>query len=326
MVLRNSLEITTKNLGDRKEGIFPLIPHVAPIWPLDKRIEKIRARKASFWRRVRNKMIVLNFLQSLNPTMTDLFLQITNEEEEGSNIVTLIRNFQEEQRKKYQRLYKVQIDAFFRAENKKSEWDKLRDREWRTTTLPDVNSKRTSMLLTGKSEKLAETNGTARKTSCQSDIQIHKRLTEDPSNSKDPEQRKHKAQSFTTLKEEFSFQERHDEIYFPGIWQTGKRAQRPIHDPRFQRLLKVLIPPSNQTQNGFTDIDRGKVSRENENPLSARLGRKSPNEKCRETSSVAKPSDKNVSKPVGTRNKFARPVGGLWPDEIKTLIKVAKSC
>jgi len=323
MAVPNRREITTKNLGDRKEGIFPLIPHVAPICPLDKRIEKVRARKTSFWRRVRNKMIVLNFLQSLRPSMTDLFLQITNEEEQASNIVTLTRNFEEEQRKKFQRLYEIQIDAFFKAENKKSEWEKLRDREWRTTTLPDVNSTRISMLLTRKSEKLAETNGAAGKTRCQSD-----RLTEDASNSKDPEQRKHKAQSFRTLKERFSFQERNEEIYSPGIWQNSKSAEGPIHDPRFQRLLKALIPPSNQAENGFTKItntNHSKVSRENENALSARLGRKSPNEKWQETSRVVKSREKNVPKPLPTRNKFARPVGGLWPDEINALIKVAKS-
>lgn len=322
MAVSNRREITTKDPGDRKEGIFPLIPHVAPIWPLDKRIEKVRARKASFWKRVRNKMIVLNFLQSLSPTMTDLFLQITNEEEHASNIVTLTRNFEEEQRKKFQRLYEIQSDAFFRAENKKSEWDKVRDREWRTTTLPDVNSTGISMLLTRKSEKLAGRNGAAGKTRCQSD-----RLTEDASNSKHPEQRKHKAQSFRTLKERFSFQERNEEIYSPGIWQNSKRAEGPIHDPRFQRLLKALIPPSNQAQNGFTKItntNHDKVSREKENALSARLGRKSPNEKLRETR-VVKSSEKNVPKPVRTRNKFARPVGGLWPDEINALIKVAKS-
>lgn len=322
MAVSNRREITTKDPGDRKEGILPLIPHVAPIWPLDKRIEKVRARKASFWKLVRNKMIVLNFLQSLSPTMTDLFLQITNEEEHASNIVTLTRNFEEEQRKKFQRLHEIQSDAFFRAENKKSEWDKLRDREWRTTTLPDVNSTGISMLLTRKSEKLAGTNGAAGKTRCQSD-----RLTEDASNSKHPEQRKHKAQSFRTLKERFSFQERNEEIYSPGIWQNSKRAEGPIHDPRFQRLLKALVPPSNQAQNGFTKItntNHDKVSREKENALSARLGRKSPNEKLGETR-VVKSSEKNVPKPVRTRNKFARPVGGLWPDEINALIKVAKS-
>ena len=215
------------------------------------------------------------------------------------------------------------ISLLHKKKKKKSEWEKLRDREWRTTTLPDVNSTRISMLLTRKSEKLAETNGAAGKTRCQSD-----RLTEDASNSKDPEQRKHKAQSFRTLKERFSFQERNEEIYSPGIWQNSKSAEGPIHDHRFQRLLKALIPPSNQAENGFTKItntNHSKVSRENENALSARLGRKSPNEKWQETSRVVKSREKNVPKPLPTRNKFARPVGGLWPDEINALIKVAKS-
>ena len=319
--------ITAMNLSDTKDSIFPLISHVAPIWPLEKRIEKMKARKPTFWRLVRNKITVLRFLQSINPTMKGLFLQVTDEEELGSNIVALTRNFQEEQRKKYERMYEIQMEAYLRAEKKKSVWDKGRDREcateWRTTRESLANGKRTSTILTSKSLRLGEQTRATKKIRCQTDIQTRSHK-EDNTKS---QQRRYKAQSFRSLKEEFVFPERNDEIYLPQIYGNGKGAKRPINDPRFERLLNSLIPPPNNRGRELrnTNASRNKDAKEKESVSSDRLSGKNLHEKWQE-STATKHNDKNVSKSVHVnKTKFTRPVGGRWPDQIKNTVKLAKS-
>ncbi|KAJ7393379.1 hypothetical protein OS493_006350 [Desmophyllum pertusum] len=115
-----------------EEIIFPLIPHVTPIWPPEKRIENVKARRANFRRLVRNKMILFRFLQSINPTFKDLSSEVVAGkvvDDDGDSIVTLTRNFHEEQRKKHERIYEIQMEAYHRAERKKSVWVKERELE-----------------------------------------------------------------------------------------------------------------------------------------------------------------------------------------------------
>ena len=112
------------------ETSFPIISHVDPIWPRQKRNEKMETRKSSYWQLVRKKMIVMRFLRSIHPEMrVDFFLDETDKEQSGSNISALKRNFLEEQRKKYERVREIQMEAYRRRENQKTVWETSREHE-----------------------------------------------------------------------------------------------------------------------------------------------------------------------------------------------------
>lgn len=319
MAVQSARDVTTlMHLSGTEGSIFPLIPHVAPIWPLEKRMENVKPRKTTFWKLVRNKMIVLRFLQSINPTITDLFSQVADEEELlGSNIVALTRNFQEEEKRKHERVFQIQMEAYRRAEKKKSVWDKAREREWatewRVTTerLPARNGYSTT--LTSQSQRLTRNS---RATTKIHHLHQHDIQTLDHNEDFTPakaQQRKHKAQTFRSLKEEFGFAEETHGIYLPHISRNGLGAKRPLNDPRFERLLNSLIPPPNKREKEFrnTGSNRNKDIREKETVSSARLSGKSLQKKWPETM-APKYNAKNVSNSKFKQAKFTRPVGGLW--------------
>ena len=124
--MQSTRDMIEMHLNSTDEVKFPLIPHIAPIWPPDKRIEFVKARKAAFRRFVRKKMILFRFLQSMNSGMKDLFSEVVDSGDDANSIVNLTRNFQEEQRKKHERIFEIQTEAYHRAERKKTAWGKSR--------------------------------------------------------------------------------------------------------------------------------------------------------------------------------------------------------
>lgn len=94
------------HLNKTEEVIFPLIVHITPIWPPEKRMENVKARRTTFRRLVRNKMILLKFLQSIDPSFkADFASEVAEKVDDKGSIVTLTRNFREKQRQKHQRIY-----------------------------------------------------------------------------------------------------------------------------------------------------------------------------------------------------------------------------
>ena len=275
MEIQNRRDVTAMQLGRAEGSFFPLIPpHVTPIWPPDKRIEKMRPTKSTYWRLVRNKMIVLRFLQSINPTITDLFSKALDEEKSESNIMTLTKNFREEQRKKYERVHEIQMEAYLREEKKKSAWDKVRETEcatyeWRTTGGSLATRKRNSTNLTDKTRAPAKIDLLR-----EHDIQTLNNKGDDTSAK--IQQRKYKAQTFRSLKEDFGLPVKTDEIYLPQIHGSRKGAKRPMNDPRFQRLLDALIPPLDKKEEEFRtskDKSRNKTTTEMETVSRSRVER-----------------------------------------------------
>lgn len=283
------------HLNRTEEVIFPLIPHVTPIWPPEKRIENVKARRANFRRLVRNKMILFKFLQSINPTFKDFVSEVAEKVDDEHNIVSLTRNFHEEQRKKDQRIYEIQMEAFLREERKKSALGKLRESEcycgWQK--LP-----RTSMVAS-KGNSNNSTNQTFIR-----DLQLttEKRQDtlkiEDSASTKDQHRKLSKAQTFRrSNQDEVVFPQKHDAIYFPQIYRHDKEAKRPVNDPRFERLLTSLVPPANRSETEFRNIGTGRnisSTKGRERTLQSRLSGKSLHEKWLETMEP-KYNEKNVS-------------------------------
>ena len=310
MAIQTRRNVTAMQLDKAEGSFFPLIPHVTPIWPPDKRIEKMKPRRSTYWRLVRNKMIVLRFLQSINPTITDLFSKVLDEEESGSNIVTLTKNFREEQRKKYERVYEIQMEAYLREEKKKSIWEKVRDcecatHEWRTTRESLATRKRNSTNVTDRTRATAKIDLLG-----EHDIQTANSNENDTSSK--TQQKKYKAQTFRSLKEDFGLPVKTDEIYLPQIYGRRKGAKRPMNDPRFQRLLDALIPPQDKKEEDFgtsTDKSRNKTTAEMETVSRGRLNGRSLHEKWKET--TAPMNTRKNSMPNSKQTKFTRPIGGL---------------
>ena len=121
--MQSTRDMIEMHLNSADEVKFPVIPHIAPIWPPDKRIEYVKARKAAFRRFVRKKMILFKFLQSMNSGMKDLFSEVVDSRDDANSIVNLTRNFQEEQRKKHERIFEIQTEAYHRVERKKTAWE-----------------------------------------------------------------------------------------------------------------------------------------------------------------------------------------------------------
>lgn len=88
------------HLNKTEEVIFPLIVHITPIWPPEKRIENVKARRATFRRLVRNKMILFKFLQTINPSFKDFASEVAEKVDDKESIVTLARNFREKSKGK----------------------------------------------------------------------------------------------------------------------------------------------------------------------------------------------------------------------------------
>ena len=316
MAVRSRKDITGMQLSGTEAYIFPLIPHVTPIWPLEKRIENMKVRKTKYWRLVRNKMIVFRFLQSINPTITDLFSRVADEDEYGSNIVTLTRNFEEEQRRKHERVYEIQLEAYLRAEKKKNIWDKVQEREcateWRTTRGSLAAMKRNSTLRS-QSYRLTEKNRATAKIDLLHQLGVQALNHKEDSTSKKAQQRKFKAQTFRRLKEEFALPVKADEVYLPHIYRSSKGAKRPLIDPRFERLLNSLIPSPNKREKEFayTDVSGHTDDTEKKMASNARLSGESLHEKWKETM-APNYNGKNVSNKLPNKSKFTRSVAGLW--------------
>lgn len=294
MAVQSRSEIIARHLNRTEEVIFPLIPHVTPIWPPEKRIENVKARRANFRRIVRNKMILFRFLQSINPTFKEFVSEVAEKVDDEDSIVALTRNFQEEQRRKRQRIYEIQTEAFLREERQKRPWDKVRESgyyyDWQK--LP-----RTSMAANnGNSSNLAHqafTNNSQLTTKKHRDTS----KIEDSISGKEQYRKLIKVQTYRRSNgEDVVFPQRNDAIYLPQIYRQHKEAKRPINDPRFERLLTSLVPSANRGEADFRNIDasRSISSKGRERTLQSRLSGKSLHEKWLETMEP-KHNKKNVS-------------------------------
>ena len=277
------------------ETSFPIISHVDPIWPREKRNEKMETRKSSYWQLVRKKMIVMRFLRSIHPEMTvDFFLDETDKEQSGSNISALKRNFLEEQRKKYERLREIQMEAYRRRENQKTVWEKFREHEcaneWRRARESKIqNRKRDSGYLTCEYRRILDANRATTKLSSSHllDVQFLENTKQDTKQNNDRRQSKHKARSFIDLKEEYCFK---GQTCLPEIHhKKSEDVQRlASNDPRFQRLLHSLIPPEDKGE---------KYSRASSSKSCKKAGTAK-----REPVLTARPKTKTVSKRKETKS------------------------
>lgn len=279
MALQSRRDIIAMHLSRTDdEVIFPLIPHIAPIWPPDKRIENVKARRTTFRRLVRNKMIFFKFLQSINPSMKDMLSEVADKADDADSIVNLTRNFQEEQRKKHQRIFEIQTEAYLRAERKKPAWGKVREDEYkngwqklpRTSHLVASNGNSNNLPSQTLSERHVSIAKIEESTSMivQREIQLSRR-------GKDGE---------------LVFPEKNDVIYFPQIYNSNKEVKRPVNDPRFQRLLTSLVPPASKREIEFRHIrnsdshgTKDAIEYRREYTLQSRLSAKSLHDKWLET-------------------------------------------
>ncbi|XP_029201041.2 uncharacterized protein LOC114965509 [Acropora millepora] len=238
------------SLEKTDELSFPFIPHVNPIWPKNKRPAKMKTRKTSHWRLVRNRMIVLRFLRSLHPEMpADLLPNVVEKDENGSNISELTKIFHNEQRQKFKRLQEIQMEAYIRAESQKNVWEKLRERKctFERKTTRDHHFIDSNFHLPNENRK---TPGEDRaKTKLDSAVRFNAEFREGHIRNKD-RRTKFEARSFIDLKEEHCLSRRTDQtcslpqINHKSCERTKLNASR---DPRFQRLLNSLIPPQDKT-------------------------------------------------------------------------------
>jgi len=238
------------SLEKTDELSFPFIPHVNPIWPKNKRPAKMKTRKTSHWRLVRNRMIVLRFLRSLHPEMpADLLPNVVEKDENGSNISALTKIFHDEQRQKFKRLQEIQMEAYLRAESQKNVWEKLRERKctFERKTTRDHHFIDSNFHLPNENRKTLGENRA--KTKLVSALRFNAEFREGHIRNKD-RRTKFEARSFIDLKEEHCLSGRTGQTWsLPQInhkscERTKLNASR---DPRFQRLLNSLIPPQDKT-------------------------------------------------------------------------------
>ena len=288
--------IIAMHVNRTEEVIFPLIPHVTPIWPPEKRIENVKARRANFRRLVRNKMILFKFLQSINPTFKDFVSEVVEKVDDEHNIIALTRNFHEEQRIKTQRIYEIQMEAFHREERKKSAWAKVRENEYYggLQKLP-----RTSMVATKGNSNILTDQTLMKDWQLTPEKRRHTSKIEDHgASTKDQHRELSKAQTPRRRKDdEVVFPPQNVAIYLPQIYRQDKEAKRPVNDPRFERLLTSLVPTENRTETEFRDIGTGRSissTKGRERTLQSRLSGKSLHEKWLETMEP-KYNEKNVS-------------------------------
>lgn len=229
---------------------FPFVPHVNPIWPKNRRPDKMKTRKTSHWRLVRNRMIALRFLRSLHPEMpADLFPNVVEKDENGSDISALTKHFHDEQRQKFKRLQEIQMEAYLRAESQKNVWEKQRERKFtfeRKTTREHhfIDNNHYSI-----SENRTTSGETRAKTKLDSAVRPNGEFREGHTRNKD-RRSKFEACSFIDLKKEYCLSRRTGQTCsLPQIHhESCERAkQTASRDPRFQRLLNSLIPPQDKT-------------------------------------------------------------------------------
>ena len=295
MALQSSSEIIAVHPNKTDEVIFPLIVHVTPIWPPEKRIEIVKARKTTFRRLVRNKMILLKFLQSINPSFKDFASELAENVEDKDSIVTLTRNFRDEQRQKQQRIYEIQMEAYLREERKKITWGGVREIEsnceWHK--LP-----RTS-LAASKEISNNSTDPTFSK-----DFQLTNEKYQDTSKIEDITstnaicRRNSKARTARRSKKlDVVYAEQNDATYFPQFYRPHKDIKHPVNDPRFERLMTALVPPAKKTETEFSTRHESLTKRfkDKASVLQNRLNGESLHEKWLETMEP-KYNEKNASR------------------------------
>ncbi|CAH3135793.1 unnamed protein product [Pocillopora meandrina] len=234
--MQSTRDMIEMHLNSADEVKFPLIPHIAPIWPPDKRIEYVKARKAAFRRFVRKKMILFKFLQSMNSGMKDLFSEVVDSRDDANSIVNLTRNFQEEQRKKHERIFEIQTEAYHRVERKKTAWGKSRFDEDRCKV------PRQSLTVTSKGNLNDLPSQTFIK-----DFQLtegHQKISKIEGNTSVIFQRETALLLRRNKTDEVVFPQKNGVMSFPQMDSSNKDAKHPVSDPRFQRLLTCLVPPA----------------------------------------------------------------------------------
>ena len=283
MAVQSRGEIIAMHLNKTEEVIFPLIVHITPIWPPEKRIENVKARKATFRRLVRNKMIVFKFLQSINPSFKDFASDVAENVDDKDSIVTLTRNFREEQRQNHQRIYEIQMDAYLREERKKIAWGRVRGNE-----------------CSNERQKLSRKSLAASKeisnSSTDQTFMKYFQLTnekyqdtskiEDVTSSNTRYRRISKARTARRSNEvDFVFPEQNDVTSFPQLCRPDKNIKHPVDDPRFERLMTSLVPPAKKIEAEFSTRDAGlkKRVKDKASILQSRLNGKSLHEKWLET-------------------------------------------
>ena len=295
MVVQSSSEIIATHLNKTEQVIFPLIVHITPIWPPEKRIENVKARKGTFRRLVRNKMILFQFLQSINPSFKDFASsEVPEKVDDKESIVTLTKNFREEQRQKHQRIYEIQMDAYLREERKKNAWGRVRGNKcssgWQK--LP-----RTSLA----ASKEISNNSTVQ--TFMKDLQLtneHRDTSnvEDVTSSITRYRRLSKARKTRRSNEvDVVFPEQNDTTSSPQLYRHEKDIKRPVDDPRFERLMTSLVPSAKKIETDFSSRDTVLKKRylDKASILQRRLNGKSLHEKWLETMEP-KYNEKNASR------------------------------
>ena len=274
MAVQPSSEVIAMHLNKTDEVIFPLIVHITPIWPPEKRIENVKARRTTFRRLVRNKMILLKFLQSINPSFKDFASEVEEKVDDKDSIVTLTRNFREEQRQKHQRVYEIQMEAYLREERKKTTWRSVR-----------------GIKNSSGWQELPRTSLTANNSTVQTftkDFQLTKEKYQDTSNTEDitltNARYRRNSKAWTTRRSkqvDVVFAEQNDATYLPQLYRSHKDVKHPVNDPRFERLMTSLVPLGNKNETEFNSRE-GRFT-DKASILKYRLNGKSLHEKWLET-------------------------------------------
>lgn len=294
MAVQSSSDIIDMHLNKTEEVIFPLIVHVTPIWPPEKRIEHVKARRTTFRRLVRNKMIVFKFLQSINPSFKGFASDVAENVDDKDSIVTLTRNFREEQRQKHQRIYEIQMEACLREERKRTAWGRARENQWscgwqklpRTSRAASNEISNNSAVQTFKKD-FQLTNEKYQDTSKIEDVTSTNALC----------RRNSKAKTTRRSKEvDDVFAEQNKAIYFPQLYRPDKDVKHPVNDPRFERLMALLVPQAKKNETPFNSRDASLIKRfkDKASILQNRLNGKSLHEKWLETMEP-KCNEKNAS-------------------------------
>lgn len=296
MAVQSRSEIIATHLNKTEEVIFPLIVHITPIWPPEKRIENVKARKGTFRRLVRNKMILFQFLQSINPSFKDFAVsEVPEKVDDKESIVTLTKNFREEQRQKHKRIYEIQMDAYLREERKKIAWGRVRGNEcnsgWqkppRTSLAASKEISNNSTVQTFTKD-LQLTNEKYRDTS----------KLENVTSSNTRYRRLTKARKTRRSNEvDVVFPEQNDTTSSPQLYRHDKDVKRPVDDPRFERLMTSLVPSAKKIETDFSSRDTVLKKRylDKASILQRRLNGKSLHEKWLETMEP-KYNEKNASR------------------------------
>ena len=294
MAVQSSSEIIAMHLNKTEEVVFPLIVHVTPIWPPEKRIENVKSRRTTFRRLVRNKMILFKFLQSINPSFKGFASEVAENVDDKDSIVTLTRNFREEQNQKRQRIYEIQMEAYLRGERKKTAWGRTRENEWsagwqmlpRTSLAASNEISNNSAVQTFKKD-FQLTNEKYQDTSKIEYVASTNALCRRNSQAKTTRRRK---------EVDVVFAEHNEAIYFPQLYRPDKDVKQPVNDPRFERLMALLVPPAKKNESQFNSRDASLIKRfkDKGSILQNRLNGKSLHEKWLETMEP-KRNEKNAS-------------------------------